>query len=376
MKKNLSNENLSEIEFQHLWQYHQLPLKGHTLSGKTYEVLQTGKLNAGPGPDFLDAQIRIDNHVFYGSIELHLNPKDWYNHHHDTDERYNQVILHVFPKQALVSTFVTTNALGHSIEMIMTELPKTSIIQHFFSRRNQRPCKIQPISELAFLEQAKIASQAYLVQSTKPFFEASDVNFSLEKGFKQGAIVRLAQLLFNPYHLFESTECGQYLFQSLLKNDQPNLDDFIFIFNSVPHLQGSTFNQRIHELTQLSEQLWNLELPTTIISTQGIVQQIDKLINEIIKSKQRQKVLQRNWLIAGFYTWSSLIYDLSSMNWLQNEWNKRNSFVPKSIRDKIPFSIEKIEYSSYPNFAIDQFKTFCTKEQCLECKISQLGNTS
>ena len=58
-------------------------------------ILDFGQLNALQGPDFIGAQVLIDGVRHSGSIELHVNSSHWYEHHHQNDERYNQVVLHV-----------------------------------------------------------------------------------------------------------------------------------------------------------------------------------------------------------------------------------------------------------------------------------------
>ena len=66
-----------------------------TATGEIIQVFRTGMLNANAGPDFLDAQVKIGEEMWNGSIEVHLKASDWLRHQHEQDTRYDQVILHV-----------------------------------------------------------------------------------------------------------------------------------------------------------------------------------------------------------------------------------------------------------------------------------------
>lgn len=62
--------------------------------GERIKVLHAGYLNRGAGPDFREARIEIDGTVRVGDVEVHLYREDWWRHHHNTDNRYENVMLH------------------------------------------------------------------------------------------------------------------------------------------------------------------------------------------------------------------------------------------------------------------------------------------
>lgn len=59
------------------------------------EVIQFGEYLQQKGPDFFNAQLRIGDQIWAGNVEMHVNASDWYSHQHETDENYQNVILHV-----------------------------------------------------------------------------------------------------------------------------------------------------------------------------------------------------------------------------------------------------------------------------------------
>lgn len=86
----LTERHLQAVWFEQKY-FHRLT----TSKGEAIEILSPGIWNAGAGPDFLKAHIKIGSQEYHGDIELHLIDESWYHHHHHLDERYNQVVLHV-----------------------------------------------------------------------------------------------------------------------------------------------------------------------------------------------------------------------------------------------------------------------------------------
>ena len=71
---------------------------GRTLygTGGIYRVLQPGKRNGGPGPDYVGALVSFpDGRLCRGDVEIHLQRAGWYRHSHQWDPRYAELILHV-----------------------------------------------------------------------------------------------------------------------------------------------------------------------------------------------------------------------------------------------------------------------------------------
>lgn len=87
---------MTERLLQYIWQF-QYYNKSElvTAEGETLHILNPGIYNTNQGPDFLDAKIKIDDTVWAGSIELHINSIDWKNHKHNDDTNYKSVVLHV-----------------------------------------------------------------------------------------------------------------------------------------------------------------------------------------------------------------------------------------------------------------------------------------
>jgi hypothetical protein len=86
------NEQLLSFIWQNQY-YNKLDLC--SWEGESLEVIFPGTLNHNQGPDFKGATIKIGQHVWTGSVELHVFSSDWNIHGHQNDSNYSNVVLHV-----------------------------------------------------------------------------------------------------------------------------------------------------------------------------------------------------------------------------------------------------------------------------------------
>ncbi|MEP3390076.1 MAG: DUF2851 family protein [Reichenbachiella sp.] len=79
-----------------IWQFQKFNNASLTThDGQQIQVYAIGNYNTDAGPDFLNAKLLIGDITWYGHVELHLRSSDWNRHHHQQDEAYNNVVLHV-----------------------------------------------------------------------------------------------------------------------------------------------------------------------------------------------------------------------------------------------------------------------------------------
>src|SRR4051812_48648604 len=87
---------MHESFLHYLWQMQYFD-KQHlkTSDGEVIEIFNPGTLNTDAGPDFSNARLRIGAIGWVGSVEVHINSSMWFEHHHETDSAYDNVILHI-----------------------------------------------------------------------------------------------------------------------------------------------------------------------------------------------------------------------------------------------------------------------------------------
>lgn len=87
---------MQEDFLHYIWKYKKFQsydLK--TTSGDELVINTVGTHNQNSGPDFINAQIKIDEQLWAGNVEVHIKSSDWFLHNHETDKAYDNVILHV-----------------------------------------------------------------------------------------------------------------------------------------------------------------------------------------------------------------------------------------------------------------------------------------
>lgn len=115
---SLSDTDIDEHFLQCIWFDRHLKedtLK--TLSKKNIRIVQPGRWNTQGGPDFINAEIKLNDSLIKGDIEIHISSNDWRNHTHHKNPEYNNVILHAFLNPTDSETY-DTNYYGNKIERL------------------------------------------------------------------------------------------------------------------------------------------------------------------------------------------------------------------------------------------------------------------
>ena len=87
---------MNEEFLYYVWKYKIFTdINLQTSDTKEVSILKAGIHNKNSGPDFLNAQVKIDHQLWAGNVEMHVKSSDWYLHKHEEDANYDAVILHV-----------------------------------------------------------------------------------------------------------------------------------------------------------------------------------------------------------------------------------------------------------------------------------------
>ncbi len=116
---------MQESFLHYIWQFQYFDKKDlRTSMGEKLEIFLTGTLNGDSGPDFSNAKIKIGEIDWAGSVEIHTKSSYWYDHGHDSDPSYDNVILHVVwsddkevhrNDKTLIPTLVLEHKVDHTL---------------------------------------------------------------------------------------------------------------------------------------------------------------------------------------------------------------------------------------------------------------------
>ena len=87
---------MQEDFLQYIWKHKKFDTSNLiTVNGEIITLVSVGQHNLNSGPDFFNSQLKIEDQLWAGNVEIHSNASDWYLHNHETDKAYDNVILHV-----------------------------------------------------------------------------------------------------------------------------------------------------------------------------------------------------------------------------------------------------------------------------------------
>ncbi|MBE8725876.1 DUF2851 family protein [Flavobacterium hungaricum] len=87
---------MREDFIHYLWRFKKFDTTNlRTTQNEPITIIRSGDYLELSGPDFFNAQLIIGNQKWAGNVEIHTKASDWYNHFHEKDKAYENVILHV-----------------------------------------------------------------------------------------------------------------------------------------------------------------------------------------------------------------------------------------------------------------------------------------
>jgi hypothetical protein len=102
--------DIAEIQIAQAWNSLQIPQPFRTSDNRTVRVIYPGVWTHGLGPDFRGAMLDFDGRLVSGDVEVEVRSSGWFEHGHERNPAFDDVVLQVVLEDDLDSLARTSGA--------------------------------------------------------------------------------------------------------------------------------------------------------------------------------------------------------------------------------------------------------------------------
>ncbi|MEO8823617.1 MAG: DUF2851 family protein [Ginsengibacter sp.] len=155
-------------------------------NGELLSIFHPGISNCNQGPDFSEAKIKINETIWAGNIEIHINSSDWRRHNHSLDKNYNNIILHVVwnHDQEIKDPYenhLPTLELQSRVSKLLLERYRQLMERPYFIPCEKLEITLSGLGLTAWKQ--RLAAERLLVKSDAIFKILQQTNFHWEETF-------------------------------------------------------------------------------------------------------------------------------------------------------------------------------------------------
>jgi hypothetical protein len=312
---------MTEEFLQYVWKHQLFQKDGlQTIQGDQIEILNPGSWNYDAGPDFFNASVKIGPTVWAGNVEVHKKSSDWLKHKHQTDDAYNNVIMHVVVEHDVDLSLPNGNPLPVMVmnvdqtalknyEILLGESHKPACYKHLSSID---PIHIRLSIDALLIDrlQSRVVDIEKVLQQTKndwneTFYQLLSRNF----GFKVNAVpfemlARSLPLRVLAHHAGNLMQTEALLFgQSGLLNEQLLGDDYFLELRN----EYSYLSQK-YALKGMESHLWKFMRlrpanfpPVRIAQFAALLHRSKSLLSKLVESESPKAILDHFHVKASDY---------------------------------------------------------------------------
>lgn len=369
----------------------------YTSARQPLVILNPGRVNNGDGPDFRQAAIQLDDLVFHGDVELHIDPGGWYEHGHHEDARYDKVILHVVLND---SDFTDARRTDHTIvpTLVLKPYVNENVATLFRKSREKTTLScaglVKDIGHETISKQWQRANARYFnykIQELQNIYDAALppseawrhlLTESLFDGLgianNRPSMRRLFRLLLqsvtnpNMYSFKEVLELGLSMAGLDTTNNPGYLTHHDWSFsNSRPANQPGV---RIPQAIAVWQILWQIPLTSIlkepVASSWTILNGITDMTNPI--GDERKNILFTTVYLPALHILGSLFHDTRLQNRVFSAWKTAKINVPSSILGVFRRSGLTDKIIKDNPATVYQYKHLCKASRCSECEIMKM----
>jgi len=362
-----------------------------TIDGQKVWIHNTGHINKSDGPDFLSAEITIENLRWFGNIELHWSLSDWKAHNHHTDPGFDNVILHVVFNSTESQIFrsdetkIPTLCLAPYLSQ-----PLQSFLKQYQSKP-ELPCagQLSFISDEAFAQQLQKAHKEYFEEKVDDLLAFYDASLPPSRGWIKMLITGLLDGLGISHNRHQMRELANLLYKEnidtfsknafrirAIKLSGINTDSNNTIQESIKwnHKGCRPSNHPRLRIQQGAELFWQIHHRPFEQWLQNSPKELWQDLLDEIQTKpsvgqERASILFGTVFLPSMYFLGNLFFKEELKNHCWSLWQKHEAHIPSSLLKL--FDNTDVSPSLYKQKlgSIYQLRSYCRPRNCQDCKV-------
>lgn len=372
--------------FQWIWQQVEFDCRNlRTLCGKSLQIIDTGSLNHGAGPDFLGAHLRVDQKAWYGSVEIHKKPGEWFQHGHHKDKEFNSVVLHVVFEEDSSKPIQTED--GYEPFTLVLKPYVTEKIHRLFEEKQKRgiACSgnISFINQRAFEQQVAKAQREYLEYKVEELLKFYDPTLLVSTAWLRCFITGVYRTLGIPSNKNQMAELAQVAFEEctpentisnfIAQVDQLSFNksekDFHWTFSGMRPAsrpenrvkQAASLHFSIHQLT------FESFLKNDLEKTWGQI--LEGTNPENRPGQSRLSLVKQLVYLPGLYLLGDLLQSNNVKQSALETWSLSVQHVPEEMKAPFKKAGFAINSSTKKIGLAHQYKRYCREKNCHRCEV-------
>ncbi|MFM2226272.1 MAG: hypothetical protein RJA07_2474 [Bacteroidota bacterium] len=320
---------MNESFLHYIWKHKLLKASDlKTMNNEAITIIHTGNHNTNAGPDFLQAKIKIGNVILVGNIEIHLHTSDFEKHHHQHDENYKNLILHVvYQHDKNININCPTLCLEKIIPLYLLRnfeqlqqskdaIPCSNLIHHisdFKWKEALQRYSIERLERKIFLVEEILKQNDNNWEET--FYQMLTRNFGMKVNGE--AFFELAKSL--PIKILSKHKNSLMQLEAMLIGQSGMLNEIFSDTYAIQLQKEYQFLQHKHELKPIPKALWKMARmrpqnfpPLRLAQLAALIYEASHLFSKIIEATDLKTVIKLFETAPSNYWQSHYRLDASS----------------------------------------------------------------
>ncbi len=371
--------------FQWIWQQVEFDCRNlRTTCGKSLQIIDTGTLNHGAGPDFLGAHVKIDEKDWYGSIEIHKKAGEWFQHGHHNDKEFNSVVLHVIVEDDGSRRIQTED--GHRPFTFILKPHLREKVYRLLETKQQRgiACSgnVSFINQQAFEEQIAKAQKEYLEYKVEELLGFYDPSLPLSTAWTNCLITGVYRTLGIPSNQNQMAELAQAVSEEC--NPHQEISKFIDQVKQLAFKSEKNFHwkftgmrpasrpeQRIKQAASLHYSIGQVPFPQFFKNDlEGTWSQlIENIMPANLPGQSRLNLIKQIVYLPALYLLGDLLHSAGVKQSALEIWSSSVQHVPEEIKQPFKKAGFNINSTTKKIGLAHQYKRYCREKNCHRCEV-------